>query len=394
LIGIEKSLRRGDPLDNDYEPPESRVFNCSRSIIFSKFLSEEWDLGFVALYLHTRDILQAHFGIKFKEFTALPLAPTEKIISHSAKLRTIAQNQTKTLAMTMSHAMLKTPSVDNAKSSPGSGPQKYTATNAALDTNKLSRSGSAGNGRQMRATKAGTARGTGKALQKRKKLGGEYESDVLNGIDIDRVIPLELPSKLHFIPDTSFRDSPALAFDMSSLEVCCERVLPKCSSKLRAFLAKHVVRSVRSLMGLQNAPPKRLPPDDSSFHSFLTSSSIDMSETLLIPISTFMFVVLDQWRSVPAEIREKYGAAGSSSVSLDKLNEAYADNCKAKADRLEEIRKTKILLNQSDVALVKLDKQIKRAERRWRENHELASDEDLKVIADLKAKKTEECANK
>ena len=43
-----------------------------RAIIFSKFLSEEWDLDYLAMFLHFRDSIQKQFNLNFYDVIQYP----------------------------------------------------------------------------------------------------------------------------------------------------------------------------------------------------------------------------------------------------------------------------------------------------------------------------------
>lgn len=393
LVTLEASKAKGNPM-NSLIKNDSMIYDTDRVNTFSKFLAEEWDLDYLSLYLHNRDIIQNHFNIKFRELAMQGVRSPDDPFDYPEKLREILLSQLRASEQFAAKALLRPlqedrpalPPVPLAKNNssriPSSTGGALVAPGPEDGRAFVRRSGSAGSIFVEGAGPEAAAEGgeSREAVIKRKKktmLKPLYISE-----SKEKVVPIALPPTLYFVPDSGLPEAPSLAFHAMSLPVCCEVVLPRCHSKLRKYLGGKVIAGIKRR--LESVAPVR--PGENGIN-------ID-EENVLVPISVFLFTVCEEWRQMPQELREKFGTAGKSVVSLGKLNDVYASNCQAQKERLEEIKQAEIQLSQCSSTIATLDKAVRRCERRWKDNRRHATDEELNNISNLRLSATEEQAKR
>lgn len=374
-------MAKGSPL-NSLTKDDSMIYDTERVTIFSKFLAEEWDLDYLALYLNNRDLLQRYFNVKFHQLTVQGVKAAEDPFDYPDKLRGILLSQQRindefapknSMRPLQADVPALPPVPDSAHPlSPAVGSAK--GNRYLEDTTPLKRSKSQG------SYLGGLAHGQdGGSSQRRKRLTLKplYVTETT-----EKIVPVALPPSLYFVPDAGLPETPSLAFHKSSLPVCCEVCLPRCHSKLRKFLGNRVTLGVKRR--LEAVAP--IIPEEHELN-------ID-TEKLLIPISVFLYVICEEWRSMPVELREKFGSVGQAAMSLEKLNDVYSQSCFAQKERLEEIKHTEVLLSQCKSILITLEKKIRRLERRWKESRNHATNEELEALQDLRVKVSEETARR
>lgn len=364
LVTIESAKAKGNPL-NSLSKSDEMIYDSGRVILFSKFLAEEWDLDFVALYLHNRDILQKHFNIRFRELTMQGIKTPEDLLDYPEKLREIVVTQQRVNEKHSAKALVSDPLILPPLVPSPLQQSKMMTLHRSTSTNSYL--GEKNNQFQMSPPR--------KRNIKLKCLHALSDNK-------GKVVPIALPPQLYFAPCSALPEAPAVAFHIKTLPVCCEIVLPKCQSKLRKYVCNRIVVGVKKR--LEAVAPVR--PQSRGL-------LIDEQE-LLIPITTFLMLLCEEWRAMPAELREKFGSVGQAALSLEKLNDIYDHNCIAQKERLEEIRQTGILLSQSEAFLMTLEKQLRRSERRWKENRHHATDLELEALQNLRLQITEEMAKK
>ena len=375
LVTVEASKARGNPL-NSLTKNNSMQYDTDRVNTFSKFLSEEWDLDVLALYLHNRDILQSNFGVKFREIAMQGIRTPDDLFDYPQKLRDIVQTQLKAKDSYGADTLLKpvlppVPSSNHHESRPLSANLSWSPQ--PEEGPYLIRSESVG----TYFDKNPSAEAISKKRKKRKTLKPLYCTETK-----EKVVPIALPPTLYFIADAGLPEAPSVSFHSRTLPLCCELVLPKCSMKVRKRLSARVLLGIRkrleAVAPLQPGGPR------------LSLSEDD----LLVPFSILLYTICEEWRLMPQELREKFGSVGQAAIGLEKLNNIYAENNTALKERLEEIRQTEMMLSQCKATIITLQKKIRRLERRWKQNRKHATDEELENLQKIRLAVTEEEARK
>jgi hypothetical protein len=353
LVTLEAAKIKGNPLTS-IERDDNLVYDCGRASAFSKFLSEEWDLDFLAIFLLNRGILQKQFNFKFKDVFNFGLCPTTDLFAHSNKLRGLAMTQFKDRedVVPAVKRRLMSQSLDGALSQ-----LESEGKNPVAPSSRRNRNGSV----------------TG-------------VPECIHGFE--KVVPIAVSAYLHFLPDAALPEAPALCFHRDMLDACSEIILPDCPAALRAHVSEKVLFCVRKL--LRDVTPIQR-------RASVTGGSAAESEPAAftyIPASVFLNVLCEQWKSVPEEIRQKFAGAAKAGKSLERLNDVYDNNNRASKERLEEIRQTEMKLSQSASRLLKLRKQERKWERKWKDNKRLSSQEDMDTLTNLRVQITEEEARR
>lgn len=377
LVTVEASKGKGSPL-NSLLKSESMIYDTERVVMFSKFLAEEWDLDYLALFLNSRDILQNHFSIKFRELAMQGVRSPDDPFDYPEKLRDMVLSQLRVNEEFAPKTWLRPLQSDTPALPPVPATEIGPPSASAMEIDWAD--GMAAKTRQSEsqgsffASKTDEERSAAQSRRKKRPtLKPLYASEAK-----ERVVPIALPATLYFVPDAGLLNAPSLAIHISSLPVCCELVLPKCHSKYRKHLSERIILGVKRRL-------EAVAPVMPGVHSL----DIDDSR-MLIPISVVLCTICEEWRLMPAELREKFGSVGQAALSLEKLNDVYAQNCVASKERLEEIKQTEVLLSQCKATMATLEKKIRRLERRWKENRKHATNDELESLQGLRVSVSEE----
>lgn len=281
-----------------------------RAQMFSRFLSEELDLDYLAMFLHARDLIQTDLAISLVDINPQHTLPIPNHHLHASQ--------------------------------PQSNPINDRL--AAIQS--------------------------------------ETHISTIRPIE-SVVVPYELPGRLHYVSDVTMPHTPLVSFEVSKLPWLCGIVAPNASVKLRLYLADRVVKVVEKLLQQSR---HRVVAFLQTAGRFMQPMDAPISVTL-IPIAVFINVILEEWRAVPVDAKANIGSGGESSDSLKKLNDIYdGDNAKMKAFA-QMTRNLEAELILCDSTLLKLDKDRRRLERKWK--NKLASAEDLQELQNVRVKQTE-----
>jgi ankyrin repeat protein len=399
LVTMEAARAKGNPL-NTLTKTDSLIYDTDRVTLFSKFLAEEWDLDYLAVYLHSRDQLQTHFSVRLRDLAVHGVRAPEDPFEYPEKLRDILLAQLRGLAKYGPKALLRPPLPPVPAPAPGAISAAAEEENFPGSGNAL-RSGSApAGGGAERGSIDGSNPGSNpdpsaELPSKRRRKAGALKPLPAAGLpggggglsvgeSQEKAMPVALPPSLFFVPDAGLPEAPSLAFLGPSLLSCCDLALPQCPPKLKKYLSARVMLGVRRR--LEAVAPVRPGTEGGGLN-------ID-EDKVLIPISVFLCTLCEEWRLMPKELREKFGSVGAAAECLEKLNDVYASNCLASKERLEEIKQTEMLLSQCKATTLNLEKKIRRLERRWKESRVHASDLEMDTLRDMRLGVTQETATR
>ena len=211
-----------------YEPQglDDQAIDGDRCALFAKFLSEEFDISYVAIFLHTRAVVQQELNIKLTDANQPKLWVSDLSTTNNS------------LATTLSSS--------SSSSSSSAFIQKSAHQSITYITNPLSETSQSSAAWIDTHPMKGKKRSTGHHLNKRSMDDGDDGDDdhphhhrsekaprivdhtttTGTGIGLGlpasssskvSVVPVTLPSNIHFVEDFTIVEAPLLSFDISLL---------------------------------------------------------------------------------------------------------------------------------------------------------------------------------
>ena len=207
-----------DNFDGTHPFPSKVTFQGGRSAIFSRFLSEEWDVDCLSIYLHYREWIQETFEYKFQNLAHF------RIWDYSADDNDAEKVNRQRVKILTSNSEAKSGLQKN--SIRGSKPRNLKTvqrdeTNTilltrSLDLQKAARTPPLDNDTDMSQTQVG----------KRKNTRGDH-----GGNSTEKIVPVDLPPHLQFTEDTNFPESPLVSFKAEALPFVCNKIVSKMTSQ-------------------------------------------------------------------------------------------------------------------------------------------------------------------
>lgn len=381
-LSTEKSelSEASDLLSSILNDPESSVrMNGHRAQIYAKFLSEEFDLVYLAIYLNARESIQRYFGIRFRDLIQ-PMQwnkPSNSAIASIVRNSQFGRFDDNTIGFAW-------PSSDNQNSS-----NAFESVEAQ-----------------------------------------HFQVIDENTSQPFKASQVELPKRMIFISDFSICDIPMLAFDSGLLFSILTHIFPEYSSLGKLYLKYKVLSSLspfikeycdilhgllhidRSYGGKIERLLSEIEKIMDSLNNSMTSlsspsiqgtdsSDLNITEASIgvpikggnyIPIDLLLYVLCLEWKNVPPEAKKSFGNQGNALDSLRSLNDLYENNFEAMHRIQTDIREMKTLIGQVNARILVLDKKNRRLDRKWK-NNQISPDE-LLEWQDIKSQITNEATEK
>ena len=309
-----------------------------RAQLFQRFLAEELDLDYLAMFLLSRERVQKCLGFHFKE------------------VNPVAQNQ-----------------VTHRYADPPAGALTANAYMTRQDDVKYGKFGeSVSFGPDVHgATFVGVAEGAK-----------------------TKVMPLELPKHMDYIMDVTMPNTPLVALKSERLQWLMEQVAPSGLMPVqRDYFVSRVLQTADKLLQASNKRLEMLLPlhAELPLECNVNGQGILINGERHVHIYSILQAVCQEWKEVPPEAKGSFSVSGTVAGNLKELNMLYDnDNAimKAFAKKIKDA-----VQERSDCTskLMKLDKQRRRLERKW--NHGLTTDAELDTLKDIRSDITEYTAD-
>lgn len=320
-----------------------------RARIFSNFLSEEWDLDCLAIFLHFRASFQSYCKISFAELAAMypdsdPLEERVKMVTTTVPPMTAAA----------------------ATATFGASSESFTG----LST--LSKSSTIGS-----TSKKASKKQIAKTLSLEKK----------------KIVAVTLPElacklqqkSLYFLPELAYPGAPLVALDLAMLPTMCLLFFPNASLKLRTFFADTILHS--SLTEVQDAL-KAAFVDLSAVSDLADKIGFKVEGKIVVPIYTVLQLLCSEFHfGKKADPEAVNLTVKEGNESLRQLNTLYDKNCAVSKEIEKDEKSARIDLANCNTEILKIEKTKRRLERMWDDN--VADSETQDEIARLRVLETE-----
>jgi hypothetical protein len=348
------------------------VIDACRATIFSKFLSEEYDASYLAIFLNAREVLQTNVGFRLVDI-----------------------NQSKIWVDTA------TESTDATSSEIGSlGVDAVAATG-----NKKSRAATTKNNY---------------ILGPKSNIGFSKSNDYYTNSSVDRgdkmkIVPLKLPPSTHFCHDFTITEAPAIGFDVSILPSICSMLLPIASVRQRLYLADRILDTSQSFIEkgrmwqrtlrlyTRNEPTTSLSlssigdindnnhnremgkDNDKDRYSDVqegNNRSVSIDGKQVVPFYAVFLYLCEEWKRVPESVKIPVDAFTQTTLNLRELHKLYQRDCELSKSLVQEISIAEVKLTVCNAGIARNEKLRRKLERKW--NDGLAEQEDLDQLVAAK----------
>jgi hypothetical protein len=334
-------------------------FDGGRSVLFSKFLSEEYDVDILALFLFSREVIQQVAGHRLKDMTPTRIWVDREVSADKKVLKSLVEQ--KVIKPTSVHDItLPTKTVsksftknikDNHISLPSHGSTFPTEIQQEiLEDEKTRHIG------KIPGTTSKSQTNTQTSLVPQRKMGESTKGSYVDKMrhfhaKAEKVTPFVLPTKWYFIDDASLPEAPLVAFDRSMLSYLCSLVVPDCDTLDRQYLVDRVLDvTVVDLLKEGTKEEKR---------EFITQ----------IPVYAFLRSICLEWKKLSAEDKNQLNDYSSQIYeSLRSLNSIYDNNCEELKKADEKVKDAEAMMITLNGIVMKLEKEFKRLEKKWNGN--------------------------
>eukprot|EP01036_Dinobryon_divergens_P024327 gene24327-32765_t len=330
-------------LDKDLEG-QGDVYNADRALTFSRFLSEDYDIDFLALYLQARNALQVRvLKIKLRHCIQERIWRGDSEVKADGErgLGRTATGEAKVAKGRKAHLLREVLLTRTAEDVP-------TAI-AAGDSKKK--------------TNAKSQRTAGVALSSSAELALEGK----------KVVPVSLPQLWHYAADLVMPESPLIAFEEGALGAVLLQLLPGLAAALRRYIHSNLLQHCRRHIARAAPAPAESP--------------------LLVPVALFLSFLCAEWKKVPLSSKlSALSTVSRASDSLRSLKDIYDRDCEMANAAEAAVVAAQVKLTEAQARQMQLDKALRRVERKWTAG--VATEAELEKIQSLRKESSEARLNR
>ena len=317
-----KSMTKGSASNSLIETEASSIKNIhplisidgGRAALFAKFLAEEFDVDYLAMYLLTRSRLQKSLGIQLRE-----LAPM--------------------LLNEVAHAFPDPPA--GLITANAFGSEQALVDAAPPPPKKL----------------------MGSSIH-----GTTFDGIATGPLSKHKFAPISLPNYMDFISDVTMPNANLAAIAHERLTWLVEKLIPGCSITQRTYFIDKVLEMTETQLKNSNKRLEMLLP----LHTVLpaecqpSAMGICIGGAYYVPVFNLLQAVCEQWKMVPPETKGSFSASGSTSGNLTQLNTFHDNDNALMKGMKQKIKATNQDINTVSGDIMKLDKKRRRIERKWK----------------------------
>jgi hypothetical protein len=385
LYTIELLIQRSEMSKFKINSTASSIikFDSNRALLFSKFLTEEYDLDVLCIFLYGRQLIQQTLNQKLKD-----LNPTRMVIKNVQNKDLIEKPFVQT-KLFQQQQQLQSPTTQNNRSVAKENNNSTFFTETKGTTNSY----------------LTNLYDTDKYLKTLKGSSPERSPSKLNNLQntremiLDKIVPVELPSKWYYLVDVATIEAPLIGFHESLLwyftcliiPPVSDRQAPLSSSSSVVFSSSSSAALTEETVNMNQISKIRSYFQDKCWDinlfdcvkDSIGSSSRISKETLhSVSVYSFLRTLCMEWKKISREDKAEFSHEGLVVDSLKSLNEIYQDNC-AKM----KITQQSLLDAESDFVIakaevIKLEKELKRYERKF--SRKLTEGQEVDKIALLR----------
>ena len=317
--------------------------HAGRTMLFAQFLSEEFDVDKVAVYLHTRDVVQDVAGVKFRDLSVHVIHPITDRNDELSSQAEEAKKRASATALLAGH-----PFLDSTSTLP-------SPTTSLLDSHVTSSS------------------------QSHSRPVSMITEDAVDLIDQARIYPVKLPNSLRVLRDNTMPENPVLAIDLRSLTIICHRLCPRSEAPMRRYLFQKCMMWTDALVHMQSSMFKIMEHlQDPTVFDSCTFNGVEVDGLCVIPAHVVPWMVITEigLYTASSEVTLPNDVCGdkpagevlaSTEQGISVLNHLY-DNNREKVHKADaDVAAVEMELSQAKARILLLEKKKRRIERKWKE---------------------------
>ena len=307
---------------NDLDSNSQEVFNADRALLFSRFLSEDYDIDCLAAFLHARHALQSSvLKNKFRYY-----------IQDRIWRGRLDEVGTETLSRSKSQSNAFGISRKDRKST---NPSKVLFTRTAEDLTKPSPS-----------------------------------SEV-------KVVPVKLPTMWYHVGDVAMPECPLIGFDEAILSFIVTLLLQSINVRVRKYFIEELLYFCqKSIVKVKTNPLF-------STNVKLKNDSTSQNIGRIIPVASLLSFLCREWNRVPLDSKLKeLSNVSRASDSLRTLRAIYDKDCEMAKAADAAVMTLQVQLTEAQAKEHQLDKDLRKVERKWTGG--VATPAELERIQDLR----------
>jgi ankyrin repeat protein len=301
LIGLENALKVADERRATEEVLYENWVDGKRAAYFVSFLSEELDLDYLSMFLYYRWMLQRYAMVQFSDLI-------KENIHSTSDARYIQGN--------------------------GLGDKYSKADEVDL----------------------------GRTVYEVGSLATQAASASRGSPERFKVVPISLPSHanltLRLVEDMAFGDCPLVSIELEKLNYALSRVLPLLSVSLRQYLVSKILVN----LGTLSVDKFRFDKVDGDV---MPRRGVVVNNLAVVPIYVIVSTIVEEWRSVPEEVKSTLSGDVDVGSTLRTLNVVYDDDCALSKASRAQISATETDILTREAYLMKLNKQEKKQARKF-----------------------------
>lgn len=434
LCGLDRLLAVSDAA-RVAELPESAtavqqmgedVYDGERAQMFSKFLSEEYDLDYLAMFLQVRETIQKAFHFRLKDLNQARIWLDDKDETLVEKEQLMTSNTYYRVQQLGKTGGLSTPPRSTnantlmSKSVALGEKRKFTWSAEALSmsSKQETRSGrrksslsaskddegvefggrpAAGNvstgKRSAMATSSNVSELAGLSSTKRMRNSADFsataatqstasaaaglnetgrmEDTLHKPPEGKKVVPVTLPNNWHFLHDLTMPEAPIVGFDMGLVSLVCMHLLPRCAQAARTYLTAKVMAMTKESLMDTVAAVRDLASDSSILDATGRVSVSTARDSFaagkvikVIPLYILLKTLCAEWKKLSLETKVSFIESGAGSASLKSLNVIYQDDSATMKQLEQDIAEVQKNLGAAQARILGLEKNLRRLERR------------------------------
>ena len=375
MVAVSEGCRIADPPSSAQAVQQTGedVYDGERAQLFSKFLCEEYDLDFLAMFLRVRDVVQAAFRFRLRDLNQARIwqdDQDEDLLDRDIGMSEFTYYRVQQLSSTKAAATAS----GRTKRKHAWSAEALTMT-AKMDSQinikrKLARTVASGAAEQQMR---GIAEPTPTARRGRGTAAGDDEAaQTLHPVqEGKKVVPVTLPQSWHFLHDLTMPEAPLVGFDRGLISLMCVHLLPHTGQAVRTYLTDRVVAMTKDSIVDTVTAVRDLATDSSILDATGRVSVSTARESYaagkvvrIIPLYVFFKTLCAEWKKLSLETKVSFIESGAGAESLKDLNDIYKDNSEMARLLDQEIAEVQKSRGAAQSRVLRLEKNIRRLERR------------------------------
>ena len=337
---------------------EKQSIDGGRTQLFSKFLSEEYDIDVLGMFLQCRELVQNMLGMRLKDANPIQIwtdMEQEQLYTNTSE-PVLATNKLSSTFKSTNSLFQSTITSDN----PLLKSMSFTTSSKTLPLSSMT----------MGMSNTLDASFTKNSSMKRLT---QTSLQPLHN-NSAKIVPIKLPKYWYYQEDTAMPDCPLVSCESNILEYLMHQLLPLSEMSHR----RYAINKCLELIQLDLKKKKEFNPALSNISTcnnphYLNSNinhnhgytlSTNALTTMLIPVYTIFRVVCSEWKRLPPELMDNVMGIIPPTESLKLLHFYYENGCQKIKEMDQYVLSCETDLSNIQSLILKHDKALRQLEKK------------------------------